>query len=80
MDCTLRRLEWVDGSGVDSMWYLDSVDRVFCSFYTVLLNELMDRPWKEVVWAKDKKDEESGELLGTTDETKKALEDSDNGD
>jgi|SRR5579871_870248 len=53
LDCTLRRLEWVDGCNVDSIWYLDSVDRVFCSFYTVLLNELMDKPWKEVVWTKD---------------------------
>lgn len=72
LDCTLRRLEWVDSNGIDSMWYLDSVDRVFCSFYTVLLNELMDRPWKEVVWAKDKKDKETGELLEMTEEMKKA--------
>ena len=72
LDCTLRRLEWVDDSHVDSMWYLDSVDRVFCSFYAVLLNELMDRPWKEVIWAKDKKVEEAGELLWTTEEMKKA--------
>jgi hypothetical protein len=53
------------------MWYLDSVDRVFCSFYTVLLNELMDRSWKEVVWTKDKKDGETREILRTTEETKK---------
>jgi hypothetical protein len=71
-DCTLRRLEWADGNGVDSMWYLDSVDRVFCSFYTVLLNELMDKSWKEVVWAKDKKDGEAREILRVTEETKKA--------
>jgi len=32
----------------------------------------MDRPWKEVIWAKDKKVEEAGELLWTTEEMKKA--------
>ena len=64
LDCTLRRLEWVDGSGRDGMWYLDSIDRVFCSFYMVLLNELMDRSWKGVVWVKGN---EAGEQLEKAD-------------
>lgn len=51
--CTLRRVEWLDNGERAGMWYIDSSGAAYCSFYTVLLNQLMDKPYKPVVFKSD---------------------------
>jgi hypothetical protein len=54
LNCTLRRLEWIDNGKRDGLWYIDSFANTYPSFYECLLNEIMEKPWKPVVYNKDK--------------------------
>jgi hypothetical protein len=40
----MRKLDF----GGSELWTMDSVGRVYCSFYKFLLNEMMPKPWKKV--------------------------------
>lgn len=42
MEGTVRKLGGID------VTYLDNVSNVYCSFYTVLPNELVSKPFREV--------------------------------
>lgn len=55
LNCTLRRLEWIDSGKRDGLWYIDSFGIAYPSFYECLLNEIMEKPWKPVVYNRDKK-------------------------
>jgi hypothetical protein len=53
----------------DGLWVLDAISKVYCSFYTWILNELMDKPYKEVrvmtsEEAKAEEEREEGVLIG----------------
>lgn len=76
MSATLRRLEWMDGDKRDGLWYIDSFGTAYPSFYTCLLNELMDtgKPWKQVVWNKDKEAAEEAERRALEQERERAKE------
>lgn len=46
MRAEVRRLE-IQGFK-ECLWILDGVHNIYCSFYTLILNDLMYRPWKGV--------------------------------
>lgn len=46
MSARVRRLQV---KGVEEcLWVLDGVNNIYCSFYKLILNDLMHRPWKGV--------------------------------
>jgi hypothetical protein len=39
-------IRYLTAEGCDGVWVLDAVSKVYCSFYTWILNELMEKPYK----------------------------------
>jgi len=52
--CIPRQVAWMEEGKVKRLWFIDTFGAAYCSFYTCLLNDLFEKPWKPVVWAKDK--------------------------
>jgi hypothetical protein len=48
LSAEVRRLE-VQGCK-ESLWILDGINSMYCSFYSLILNDLMYRPFKEPRW------------------------------
>jgi hypothetical protein len=40
-------IRYLTTEGRDGVWVLDAVSKVYCSFYTWILNELLEKPYKE---------------------------------
>lgn len=63
MEGTVRKLGGID------VTYLDNVSNVYCSFYTILPNELVSKPFREVrmLMGKERQQVEAKEAKGDLD-------------